>query len=160
MIDTEAPEFRDFIDAVGRLVLSWAVLEVGLDFCVVGVNRHHLDDETQTEVPRALRRKIDYLRRAFKVIPAMEGHRETFLGLLDDIVVASEQRHDLIHGFIKEQIGDDIRMIRLLRDVDGFRPRHFTVTPATILREANHANKLGRYVGRLALALSGREPDA
>jgi hypothetical protein len=58
-----SPEDRDFFAAIGRLVISWAELESGLEAMIDIVHEHMGGKEIDSERPRALNRKLSYLRK-------------------------------------------------------------------------------------------------
>lgn len=159
MAEPENPDLDRFIDAVGRLTLSWATLELGLDICALAVHRYHREARTDPELPRALGRKLRYLRKAFETLPEMASARESFLKVMDDIEKSAEVRHDMIHGIVNEVLPDGIKMTRMLREADGYRPKQFTVTVTDILREAVRVNNMGSLVLSTGMLLHGRDPE-
>jgi len=145
---------QNHLAAIGRVTISWAQLEAGLDFCVLIA---HLDlggDALIAEPPRSLSRKLEYLKTAFKRLPDLTEQRDRALRLLPEIKAASKTRHDLIHGFIlshRKTETLEVEMSRLMDWRDGHRvERKFTITTAEILEHAVLANNLANQT--LALA--------
>ena len=88
--------------AVGQMVLSWSFVEVSLDQWVAiiyqGVGGRNLAEE----IPRALTRKIKFLRRCFRNIAALDPFAEEATKLLDRAKEISEIRHTVVHGYISK----------------------------------------------------------
>jgi hypothetical protein len=110
-------EEEQFYGAIGRLTISWAHLELGIDISVMMIH-HFLNGQTITrEAPRSLQPKLKYLRKAARELPQFSLY-QTYIGdLATAIEAASEKRHDIIHGFIvsHEVASGEAKMIRLLR---------------------------------------------
>lgn len=123
MADYTSREDENFFGAIGRLTISWAHLEFGLD-CIVEIIHHGFGGKMiEPEIPRALQRKITYLRAAFKNLPfelpqdALQG----YLNLFDQIQTAAQTRHDIIHGIIIEyaERSGEATMARVIRNREG-----------------------------------------
>ena len=90
--------------AIGRLTISWAHLEFSLDCIVEIIHWGFGGKDIEPEIPRALQRKISYLRAAFKQIPLPPDAAQGYQNLFDQIEAAAQTRHDVIHGIIIEQV--------------------------------------------------------
>ena len=142
MADFDSSSDEPFFAAIGRLTISWAHLEAGLDFCVA-IAYHSLDgDQIEQEIPRALKRKINFLRKAFKRLNALAPYRDRFLTLADQIETESDKRHDIIHGFIVSHESQEVRMIRLRYTPEMHHEKKVTATTASILKNTVDATKL------------------
>jgi hypothetical protein len=68
-----------FAAAIGHLVLSWAGLEVALDVSARQIMHRYGGTSLEKELPRALERKIRFLKDAFRKLPALVSERERAL---------------------------------------------------------------------------------
>jgi len=140
---SEADE--NFFGAIGRLTISWAHLELGLDGAVFEIHRAFGGRDIETELPRSLSRKLAYLRTWVKQIEALGGENaDGFLGLLDSIETSSQTRHDLIHGIVTEmeEGSGKAEFKRLLHTGGRPKVREFSMTTVDILRAATEAQRL------------------
>jgi hypothetical protein len=137
---------EDFFSAIGRLTISWAHLELGLDLVVD--TTHRLKLRKELEKPRALQRKISYMRASIKQMPLPEDALTGFENLFSTIEAAAEIRHDIIHGAIgmHQEGGDDATFFRLLRRFDPPRTREKTYSTIDILKAAVEAQHLSGIV--------------
>jgi hypothetical protein len=140
--------------AIGRLTISWAHVEAGLDY-IVGTIHDIGGKNIEPEMPWALVRKIKYIRKCFQRIDALAEFQALGLPLLNRITDASDARHDIIHGSITEHIEgtDTAKMMRFLRLKTGREMKFFTVRSLDVMREATNAAKLGNESLNLARAL-------
>jgi hypothetical protein len=138
--------------AIGRLTISWALLEAGLDYSIIMLHKELGGDKIEPEMPWALKRKLKYIRKCFNRIDGLTQDRETVAKLLDNIDTASEARHDIIHGVATShpEGATQVGMVRLLRGAETITAKHYTFTTKEILRRAADANKLAGLT--LALA--------
>ena len=139
-----APEDEELFAAIGRLVISWGHLEISLD-CMVEIMYHGFDGaKIDREIPRALQRKLTFLRRAFKQLPIPEKSIQGYTTLFSDIEAAAQIRHDVIHGVVIEHIkrSGEATMARAIRNKQRVEKREYKVTTKTILNAAVNANHL------------------
>jgi hypothetical protein len=138
-------EDEKFFGAIGRLVISWAHLELGLDVMVEILYRGFNGNEIEAEMPRNLLRKITFLRAMFiKLLGEGEGS-EGYRKFFDRVQAASQTRHDIIHGVVVEQVerSGEATIMRAIRNRDGIIKRRISVTTHNILTAAVEAQKLG-----------------
>jgi hypothetical protein len=154
--DYTSPEDEAFFGAIGRLAVSWAHLEIGLDWLVRTIH-HDLRGRELIEgiEPIPLKRKLDYLGKAFRLLPELAAFKDRFPPMAEQIRAASVVRHDVIHGFVVQQVagsGEAI-MVRLMPDRKSAKP--FSVTTESILRAAVRTNKIYvlRFAEEVALSL-------
>ena len=144
-----SPDDEQFFGAIGRLTISWAHLELGLDCMVEILYRGFEGNTIEPEMPRNLQRKITYLRTAFQKFPIGTKAVEGYLKLLNRVQTAAQTRHDIIHGVVIEQAersGEAI-MVRAIRCRNGVvKKRRFRVTTLDILKAAQEAQDLGGTV--------------
>jgi len=132
---------EDFYASIGKLTISWAYVEFGLDWMLREIHEP-LGGQTivEPEIPISLQRKVRYLRKAFNKLPQLASFRDRFKTIGDEIVAASDERHDLIHGFIVSQHGDKAVMVRMVPGVK--KPKLFPVTTVSILKAAVRADRI------------------
>ena len=83
---------------VGELVISWAFVEQKIDLCM-GVIFDNLDcSAIQTQLPRGAKRKVRFLKRAFKEIPALAPFAAEIAPLLSLAKALAQTRHTTVHG--------------------------------------------------------------
>lgn len=143
-------EDENFYAAIGRLTISWAHLEFALD-CMVEIMHHGFGGkDIEPEIPRALQRKINYLRAAFKQLSLPEKSTQGYQSLFDAVEAAAQTRHDVIHGIVIEQAeqGGEATMVRALRNKKGVTKREYKMTTNDLLKAARHAQHLGSWAFR------------
>jgi hypothetical protein len=137
------PADEAFFAAIGRLTISWAHIEVGLDW-LVRVAHHDLGGRERIEAqePTALKRKVTYLRKAFRTLPELAAFADRFPPIADEIIDASVQRHDFIHGFVIHSLPGSGKavMARIMPRDKSLKP--FEATTADIMRAAVRASKI------------------
>jgi hypothetical protein len=92
--------------------------------------------------PIALKRKIRFLRRAVRSIPALAPFKELILQLLTDSGKASEKRHAFIHGCIESQDGT-------ILSVNKLDPSHPTYKVSEIKFDMRQFPALSEDLGHL-----------
>ena len=141
--------------AIGRLTISWAQIELGIDIVVIlfhdGFGGHYIEKE----VPWSLTRKIKFIRKCINQLEWLEPIGPRVLALLEDIEKTSEFRHDIVHGIVMEYTegSGEADMARLLRGQKPVAKKYFKVTTEQILREAVAAGKLAGRALKLATDL-------
>jgi hypothetical protein len=139
------PADEAFFAAVGHLTIAWAHVESGLDFAILIIYGRLGGDKIEPEMPRALQRKITYLRKAVNRMDQLAPFRPTFPSLADRIAEASEQRHDIVHGYAITHFEEGLTEVKFGRLLQGTFPREqkiITVTTEQVLRHASNARKL------------------
>jgi hypothetical protein len=146
-------EDEEFFGSLGRLAISWAQVELGLDCAVHIIHAALGGQQIDPEAPRtSLYRKTRYIRKWSRSVP-----EETFKNavdiLMDEIETASETRHDLIHGVVTkmEEGTGEAEIIRLIHSATKpITQKRLTVTSIDIMRAAVEAGRLARrslYLG-------------
>jgi hypothetical protein len=127
--------------SLGRLTIAWAYVEFGLDWLIREIHEPLGGSQiVQAEKPIALQNKLKYLRRAFREIDRLADFRERFEKIADQIRDASDERHDLIHGFIVSQQGDKAVMVRVIPGLA--KPKLFAVDSLSILKATVKADSI------------------
>lgn len=140
---------EEFFGAIGRLTISWAQLEVGLDSMVRIIYYGFKGSKIEAEVPRNLKRKIRFLRAAFKTLPIGKTAIDGYLNFLDRVQSAAETRHDIIHGVVIEQVegSGEATLIRMIKGRNGaVKEKKRKFTTRAILQAALEAQRLGGLI--------------
>jgi hypothetical protein len=151
---------EEFFGAIGRLVISWAHIETGMDL-IVAVAYHDLGGDDIEEKPWSLDGKIKFLRKCFSRLDGLAALKDIGPPLLTEVKDASKTRQKIIHGFIIDhpEGAGEAEMIRLIRGSDLPPNAHekFKVSTSLILQEAVLANNLAtRSLGIGTLLLQAR----
>jgi hypothetical protein len=91
-------EAQNLFAAIGKIAVAWAFVEHGLEQCVAIAYRRCGGNKLSNQVPRALSKKIDFMRKAFRRLAALAKFQPEGLALLGRIQQSSEDRHAVIHG--------------------------------------------------------------
>jgi hypothetical protein len=98
-------EQRERFEAVGLMVNAWALAEIFLDFIVAEAFRKWGADCPEADPPRALKRKLKFLRSYiaahdmdFKQIETLRNVRATVSRMIDDATQIGNDRHWMVHG--------------------------------------------------------------
>jgi hypothetical protein len=141
---TEEDEF--FFSSIGRLTISWAILELGIDYLVRLIHEELGGKNINPVRPWALQKKLEYMRRCFRSIEVLQPHKEKVLGFSELVTTASVLRHDIIHGIATshKQGATVVQMARLVRGDKGNPDtvKRFSVTGGDILTSAIQVNRL------------------
>lgn len=146
------PIDEQFFGAIGRLAISWAHLEFGLDWLVEIFFYGFKGNTIEAEIPVALKKKISFLRIAFKRLPIGKEAIDGYMQLLKRIKTLSNTRHDIIHGFVIEQQerSGQASMMRISHKRGKVAKRKFTATTTNILTAAVKTNHVAAIVLNLA----------
>jgi len=136
---------EEFFGAIGRLTISWAHLELGLDGMVHILYHGFGGKAIDPEIPQTLSRKIRFLRAAFKKLPIGDEGINGYLSFLDRVEAAAVTRHDIIHGIVVDQAegSGEATIVRIARKRGVVSTRRFTASTTDILRAAAEAQRLG-----------------
>lgn len=98
-------------------------------------------------MPRAFKKKIEFLRVALKKLDRLKPQRQTIRMFLDAASVAAERRNDLIHGAVIDHDLTNrdviVTMVRLMREPHGghwTEPKRFSTE--TIAADAATVSQL------------------
>jgi hypothetical protein len=144
---SQFPDQRDvmFYAAIGRLAVAWAHLETGLDMMIEIVHRGLGGANMDPERPRALQRKLRYLRKFMRATAMTDPEREPYDRLFREIEQQSEFRHDIIHGMVVEFATSEgeAQLMRFLHEKGDLSKKAINVTTTSIMEAAVQAEKLG-----------------
>lgn len=145
-MDIEKARTQDelLFSAVGRLTVSWAHLEFGLDSMILLIHNTMDNAKHEPRLPRALSRKIDYLRAAFPRLGIADKDLPRYEAFLDDVETQSVTRHDIVHGFPIFHPSDsgEAKLIRLTILKSGWEQKPITINTESVLEASNQAMKL------------------
>lgn len=131
---------EELYSALGKLTISWAYVEFGLDWLIREIHEPLGFQATESQVPISLTRKLRYLRKAFRSLDKLATFRDRFEKIADQIRDAADERHDLIHGFIVGQHGDRALMVRMVPGEK--KPKLYPVDSVLILKAAVRADRI------------------
>jgi len=114
MTEEPSKEFSALCTATGYVVIRWALIERQLDNWVMMIFRACDGSKIRKDVPRSLKPKIEFLRKAFGKIKVLQPFKNEALNLLTQISKISEQRHDFIHGAISKVTPEKVEFSRIL----------------------------------------------
>ena len=148
---------------VGMISQQWALIEGSLDFSAFVVFHSFGGKSTASELPRALDRKVKWLRKSIATSPQTASFSEHSTDLLNAVSEAKQFRHDCVHGItLRDQGGKFPLPISILdRHPETFSERSRTISEddmVAALRETHFLN-IGTY-GLLLRLLHQRSGDA
>jgi hypothetical protein len=148
----QTPEDEFLFGSIGRLTISWALLEAGLDG-IITIIHHRVGGKTiEADMPWMLKRKIKYIRKCFSRLDPLKPYSTDVPSLLDEILNASEMRQNIIHGVAMDhpEGATTLKMAKLIRGGEFYEAHHFEVSSTEILASAVAALRLSTRVGALA----------
>ena len=159
MPDTDkftSPQDEAFFSAIGRLVVSWAHLEAGLQATIEIIHFSLGGAQHEPNIPRALNKKLAYLRRSIKRLVG-EQVAQPWIAFFDEVAKESDTRHDIIHGAIIEQAeaAGIAKTIRVIHGKGRTQLKHVEISTIYILQAAIRAQKLAGKVLQFPSAVDG-----
>ncbi len=144
--------------SVGQLILKWSFVEVSLDQWVAVVYQGVGGKQIEQEIPRGLKRKIKFLRRCFKSIPALEPFAEEATNLLSRAKKLSSIRHTIVHGYLSkyDPHTQTVTFVKLDARKDIQRVNETPLTIAQLLDAGRECLNLSTDSARLAKRLAER----
>jgi hypothetical protein len=96
-------QFLQLCQAVGYIILNWALIERQIDnwVSVVFKQCHGNTLRKNKDIPRSFIQKKKFLTECLNKLPILVALRENGLELLGKAFMISEQRNDLVHGTIE-----------------------------------------------------------
>jgi hypothetical protein len=133
-------KIKAFHEAIGRFVLSWADLEVGLDLLVLTTRLMQETSHRETP-PHELRQKIKFVRCKANELESLNAQRSTIIKILAEIDSLAETRHDFVHGAVigsyVERSTISVTLARLLQPRKHQRRKPIKITTAEINEKSN-----------------------
>lgn len=106
--------------AVGFISISWALVERQMDNIIHLVFDRLGGVPGEKEKPVSLSRKIDYLKKAFKKLPALHAFKYRALDLLKEAKDTGDKRHVFMHGTLSELDGTILHIDKITPKVSGY----------------------------------------
>jgi|HubBroStandDraft_6_1064221.scaffolds.fasta_scaffold1000124_1 hypothetical protein len=102
MQDEMPHDFLGLCQAIGYVVVHWALIEQQLDnwVNVSFINCGGAPLRKQKDIPRSLNQKIKFLKICFRTLAALEPFRSDGTDLVNLISTLAPKRNNLIHGAI------------------------------------------------------------
>lgn len=112
---------------VGELVVTWAMTEQMLDHWVTIFFQASGGERLITELPAGLKRKMKFLRRSLRELPALAPFKDEGLALLSEVAGIADYRHTVVHGALAkyDARSETITFVKLkaVKDKHWIQPR-------------------------------------
>lgn len=84
---------------IGVMTISWAWCENALAMAIAVIDANRVDEMPgHSSLPVSLSKRLDYLKRALREIPALETAKEDGALLAQTFSDLKQRRHSVIHG--------------------------------------------------------------
>jgi hypothetical protein len=100
MAEEESKDFQDLCACIGFVVVNWALAEQSLDMIISVIYDQCGGSTIMKDKPWALKRKIRFLKLAFKQFVVLHPYAEQGIEILESLIAISEKRHNLVHGVV------------------------------------------------------------
>jgi hypothetical protein len=100
MEPSEAERYQDLCTVIGEFTIKWALTEMAFDGLVLTLFKLHQGAKLDKEIPRALKRKVDFARRCFNQVPSLAPFATDAHYIIDAVYKAGNERHTLVHGVV------------------------------------------------------------
>ncbi|MEQ3649920.1 hypothetical protein [Hyphomonas sp.] len=150
-----SPDDEALFASIGRLTISCAHMELAID-AIVHAFFHRLGNPANDkEEPRAITRKVKYLKQSIMASGFPDGLATSWLGLLEDALEVNDDRNDVIHGAVTkhEEGTGTATFTRRQIGSSSFDSNARTLNAGDITLIAVRANKLATPLFKAALAL-------
>lgn len=100
----DPPNVQPIYAAIGRILVSWGLLENQIDFGLLSLMRLPQAAPVRPKlksgepIPTAFKQKVDLWRKAFRTVPAIAKQREEALAVIDEAVALVKRRDAIVHG--------------------------------------------------------------
>lgn len=122
-----------FYTHIGLFTVAWARAEMALDACVEAIYIGYGSNSVQPELPRNLNNRIKFFRRAHRQILSLRSESAKAVAIADTFSRMKGDRHDLIHGVVKNNLDDSKRhLLKLDRGANQYVPRQRPVSLADV----------------------------
>ncbi|WP_395018598.1 hypothetical protein [Dongia sp.] len=85
---------------IGHLTVNWAYCEIALDGIIAIAFRQCGGSAIEPEAPASTKRKIAYLRKAFRDLPDFQEFEPDAIPLLDRAAALKNSRHEIVHSAV------------------------------------------------------------
>lgn len=134
-------DYRALCQAIGFVVINWALAEQSLDGWVAIAYHDHGGKDLWKSIPKPLSVKVQFLTQCFNELPSLASLKSDALGLLPRVTTLADRRNDLVHGAITSMTA-----------VDGI----YAFTKLDFEKQAIRATLLDFWAG---IALGGKQGD-
>ena len=157
-IEEDHKDFEALCALIGFIVVNWALIEQSFDLWVELIYANCGGTTISKEVPRSLKHKIKFARKAFKTFPVLQPYVEEGDKLLDRIQALSKNRHDLVHGVVTSisQVNGVFPIDKLDYSTQGNIIRRIHFDPNSFPKLADELVVLGRDTPIFGRKLSDR----
>jgi hypothetical protein len=142
----ELNKVEKFYSALGRFLVAWADLEVGIDLFVLSVRQNASPTLVGAKIPHQLAGKLHFARERIPKLAILQARKAEIATLLDEIDALSDTRHDFVHGaMIEHRIGRisvTATMGRILQPHGKNRRKPIKVTTKQITETADSVHQL------------------
>lgn len=149
---------KEFEATIGRFVLAWADMELGLDLLALSVRLIAAPAERKQKLPSQLSTKIEFIRKETRKHSSLGARQAVIDCLLNEIEALSETRHDFVHGAVIDHYLSrseiTVTMARLLQPNKGPRRAPVKVTNDEIEKTSNRIHTLSESLLDLVEALN------
>lgn len=132
---------------VGMLTRVWASIDAILDGTIAATFSHFGGNQHHGEIPRALKKNIDLLKRTFKASDELADIRPAALFLLQQIVYGAQTRNAIIHSVAVGSLPNDLKLFRIRYLPMEHRRQEIPVTLEKTNEAINEALKLSEMAG-------------
>jgi hypothetical protein len=142
--------------AIGKIAADWGAIDYALDMLVsVAVRRV----SPPAEFPRALRRKMRFLRSAFDGVPLLEPFAGEGCNTLARINAIKRDRHKVVHGVVLETAMNDLGYRLVHSEFDGHQriTREHPISLVDLERSAAEIGALMRDLYLLVIRILDAE---
>jgi hypothetical protein len=142
-----------FLTELGALTLNWAAIEGALDFSVSMIFRYLRNEKMQAEIPRALEKKIIFIRQALRheQLASIENPSRK---LMTDLMAAKDGRHSLVHGAVLRADETSITTLRVRYNKTGHSIGEHTISIKDVTALAAIAHDLSLRTTAFSVAVS------
>ncbi|WDR04051.1 hypothetical protein PSQ19_08595 [Devosia algicola] len=141
--------------AVGRLAVSWAHLEFGLDSMILIIHNGMNNSAYEKSLPKVLSAKIQYLRDAFNRLGIPDAARPQYESFLEEVSSLSDTRHDIIHGFPIFHPSDsgEAKLIRLKIQKSGWAHKEVIIDINSVNQASRESMVLANRATKWAVTM-------
>lgn len=160
-IDPVEERYRDLLVAIGQITLFWAYMEISLDRCVYTLFVRYGGRALDPQIPRALKRKLEFATRCFQRIDTLGPVAERGKALMKKISDASDDRHWCIHGGLTQFAADGtVHLARPVYEKERLTVGQRQVPVAVLLERSRDFRALATEVHTFGNLLSAPFEDA
>ena len=93
-------EFRALCEAMGFMIINWALLEQQLDIWTSIIFKNFEGNKIMAEITKGLVRRSDFLKKAFRTNPKLSSLTDEAIAIVIGANDLATSRDELIHGVI------------------------------------------------------------